>query len=387
MTDPLHNPGATEPGRPLTRSPLALSPMAQPPCPWLRCRPPWRARSLSAVLAGALALPLLGGCAARPPGAAAGRAVPAGQGLPMRPTPARLPVVTTILPITLFTRTVAGDCAEVTPLIPPASSPHAFQARPADLLALRRARVLVINGLGMEGFLERLIRAAENPTLLVIDANRDVTPLSLPAADHGDHGHDGEPHGRERGEGEARAGAPIRNPHSWLDPLRAVQQLETIRDGLIRADPACAAGYRRRAAAAITQLRQLDRDIAAQLAPYRGRSFVAFHDVAPYFAARYGLKAAFLVDVPEVNPSPRDLRRVAALVQNSQLRALLSEPQQGDRSFNALARDLGVRLSLFDPLETAEPGAPLDLSTYLRVMRRNTTDLRQAFGGPSPAAR
>lgn len=337
---------------------------------------PLRRWRRGALLLATLAMPLMGGCAALLPQATSPRQNAARhQGEPTRATEDKLPVVTTILPITLFTRTVAGDCAGVTPLIPPATSPHAFQARPADLLALRRARVLVINGLGMEGFLERLIRATDNPGLRVIDASGGITPLAQDSAAHDGHDH-----------GEAAAGTRTGNPHVWLDPLRAAQQLTTIRDGLIAADPGCAAGYRQRAAAAIAQLRQLDLEIAGQLQPYRGRSFVAFHDVAPYFAARYGLKANFLVDVPELNPSPRDLRRVAALVQRSQLRALLSEPQQGDRSFNALARDLGVRLSLFDPLETAEPGAALDLSTYLRVMRRNTTDLRQAFSEPSPAA-
>jgi zinc transport system substrate-binding protein len=107
---------------------------------------------------------------------------------------------------------------------------------------------------------------------------------------------------------------------------------------------------------------------------------VAVHDVAPYFAQRYGLRAVYLVDVPEVNPAPADLRRVAAEVKRSQLKALLSEPQEGQRSFNALARDLGVTISVFDPMETGTERAARDPSTYFKVMRRNVADLRQAFG-------
>jgi zinc/manganese transport system substrate-binding protein len=165
-----------------------------------------------------------------------------------------------------------------------------------------------------------------------------------------------------------------------LDPLRAVQQVETIRDGLIQADPSCAEGYRRNAAAFTAQLQQLNSEIAAQLQPYRGKTFVAFHDFAPYFADRYGLKAEYLVDVPEINPTPTDLQRVAAEVKSSQLQALLSEPQEGNRSFNALAKDLGVKVVVFDPMETATEEAARDPATYLKVMRRNGTDLRQAFG-------
>jgi zinc/manganese transport system substrate-binding protein len=272
-------------------------------------------------------------------------------------------VVTTFLPITLFTRAVAGDCATVTPLIPPNLGPHDFQAKPGDLTALRQARVLVKNGLEMEGFLDKLVASAGNPQLKVIDSSRGV--VTMETEDHGSApGHD---HGAV-------------NPHIWLDPLRAVQQVETIRDGLVKADPSCADGYRRNAAAYTAQLQQLNSDIAAQLKPYQGKTFVAFHDFAPYFAQRYGLKAEYLVDVPELNPSPADLQRVAAEVKRSQLNALLSEPQEGDRSFNALAKDLGVKVVVFDPLETATQEASRDPSTYLKLMRRNAADLRQAFG-------
>ena len=319
------------------------------------------------VVCGALLLAACGAPRQAPPDAAADKA---------------FKVVTTFLPITLFTRAVAGDCATVTPLIPASTGPHDFQARPGDLSALRQARVLVKNGLEMESFLDKLVASAGNPQLQVIDSSRGVATLDT---GHHDTEHHDDGHGEEQSNGAKHShghghdhGAT--NPHIWLDPLRAVQQVETIRDGLVKADPSCAEGYRRNAAASIAQLRQLHSEIAAQLKPYRGQTFVAFHDVAPYFAQRYGLKAEFLVDVPAVNPSPADLRRVAAQVRRSQLRALLSEPQQGSRSFNALARDLGVRVSVFDPLETAEAGAPLDVSTYLKVMRRNVSDLSQAFG-------
>lgn len=284
----------------------------------------------------------------------------------------RLQVVTTFLPITLFTRAVAGDCATVTPLIPAGTSPHDFQARPADVVTLRQAAVLVKNGLGMEGFLEKLIAAADNPRLQVVDSSAGVATLENPEA-AGGHGHS---HGHDHG----HAHGPV-NPHIWLDPLRAAQQVEAIRDGLVKADPGCADGYRRNAAAYGAALRRLQGELAGQLQPYRGKGFVAFHDVAPYFAERFGLRAAFLVDVPQLNPSPADLQRVAAVVKANNLQALLSEPQQERPVFSALARDLGVAISVFDPLETASPQASGDPDLYLSVMRRNAANLIQAFGG------
>ena len=292
----------------------------------------------------------------------------------------KVPVVTTFLPITLFTRAVAGECATVTPLIPPSTGPHDFQARPGDLAALRQARVLVKNGLEMESFLDKLVASAGNSKLAVIDSSRGIATIDSPEGEE-DHGHDhgsGHEHGHDHDHGHAHGAV---NPHIWLDPLRAVQQVETIRDGLIKADPSCADGYTRNAAAYIAELRQLNTELTNKLKPYAGKTFIAFHDFAPYFAQRYGLTAEFLVDVPEMNPSPADLQRVAAEVRKTQLKALLSEPQEGQRSFNTLAKDLGVKISVFDPLETGSLESSKDPGTYLRVMRRNTADLIQAFGG------
>ena len=278
----------------------------------------------------------------------------------------KLNVVSTFLPITLFTEAVAGECATVTSLIPPNLGPHDFQATPADISALSNASVLVKNGLGMEYFLDKLITSANNNSLQVVDTSRGVAVIR--SDDDQDEAKQGD---QEHGEV---------NPHIWLDPLRAVQQVENIRDGLVKADPDCADGYTKRAAAYASQLKGLNTTIATQLKPFRGQTFIAFHDFAPYFAERYGLKADFVVDVPEMNPTPADLQRVSKKVQQSQLKALLSEPQEGDRSFNALAEDLGVKVVTFDPLETGSEQASKLPDTYFKVMDKNVVSLIQTFG-------
>ena len=280
-----------------------------------------------------------------------------------------LQVVTTFLPITLLTRAVAGECAQVRALVPPAVGPHDFQARPGDLLALQEARVLVKNGLGVEAFLDPLIRAAANPQLRVVDSSRGVATLQ-------DHADAPDPHG----EGHSHSHGGV-NPHIWLDPLRAAQQVETIRAALAAADPGCAEGYGRRAIATTAKLQELHRTLALKLKPYQGKAFVSFHAVAPYFAERYGLKAVALVDVPEMNPTPADLQRVTAVVKANGIRALLREPQAEGPSFQALAKDLGLGIGTFDPLETGSEEASRDPATYVDTMARNAAQLVKAFGG------
>ena len=311
-------------------------------------------------------------------------------------------VLTSVAPVTLLTRAVAGDCAEVRPLLPPGAGPHGYESSPQDLLALRRARVLVINGLGLESFLDPLRRAAANRSLRVIDSSRGV-PVLAGLDDHGhDHGPQGAPdpgpqgrhdpdlrRGHDDGPKGARAHAPQAghahggeggpNPHIWLDPQRAERQVITIRDGLIGADPACAPTYRRQAAATVAQLRRLDGEIAALLRPYRGRTFVVFHDFAPYFAERYGLRAEHLVASPELAASPADLRRVSEAVRRSGIRVLLRPPGESSPVLENLARDLGIQVASFSPMETLTAAELADPDSYVRIQRGNAEALQRAF--------
>ncbi len=312
-----------------------------------------------------------------------------------------LTVMTTILPITQFTNAVVGDRAEVIPLMPTNVDPHDFQASPADVQALVNADVLVKNGLEMEFFLDDLIANAENPDLVVIDSSEGIAVLANEDGeghshgkddDHGhshdhDHGHshadDDHAHDDDHGHSQAEAGHHHHhhgeyNPHIWLDPKRAIQQVENIRDGMIAVDPEGEEIYTANAAAFIAELEALDADIAEKMAPFAGQSFVVFHDFAPYFAESYGLETEFLVDVPAVNPAPEDVKRVMDTVEASGLKTILTEPTAGDSAFDAIARDMGVEVGLFNPIEVGGPEA-VRPDYYLTTMRQNAANLATSF--------
>jgi zinc/manganese transport system substrate-binding protein len=169
------------------------------------------------------------------------------------------------------------------------------------------------------------------------------------------------------------------NPHIWLDPKRAVEQVENIRDGLIAVDPTGKETYSANAERYIQKLNALDQEIATVLTPYAGKEFVTYHDFAPYFAQRYALKAQFLVGVPEENPAPADVQRVIDSAKESDLKTLLTEPQAVGNPFDALAKDLKVQISNFDPMETSGPDG-VEPDYYLTVMRQNLKNLQTALG-------
>ncbi len=284
----------------------------------------------------------------------------------------RLIVVTTFVPITNFTQAVAGTRAEVIQLLPDNVGPHDYQAKPEDAGKLAKADVLVKNGLGMEDFLADLVKNAGQPTLRIIDSSQGVSTLETIALE-------GHRHGPQASTAGQNQGQP--NPHIYLDPKRALQQVMTIRDGLIAADPAGEVIYKANAAAYLARLNQLDRQFTAQLQPFAGKTFVTYHDFASYFAQSYRLKTQFLVDIPEQNPAPGDVQRVIGAVRQSDLKTLLTEPQAAAGQFSALARDLKIRVSTFDSLETSGPGGTQP-DYYLRMMAENVRNLVTAFSGP-----
>lgn len=286
-----------------------------------------------------------------------------------------LQVVTTFLPVTQFTKAVAGNRSEVSQLLPTNVGPHDYQAKPEDARKLASADVLVKNGLGIEDFLEDLVKNAGNANLKVIDSSQGVQTITAESIEGGAHDQD---HAHGANEEEAGHDHGEVDPHIWLDPKRAIRQVENIRDGLVAADPDGKEIYTANAAAYIQKLRELDTEATAMLQPYAGEKFVTFHDFALYFADSYNLKATFLVDVPEDNPSPEDVKRIMDTVEATNLKTLLAEPQGGQDAFAALAKDLNVQVSTFDPMGTGGPEA-LQPDYYLTKMRQNIKALVTAF--------
>lgn len=273
-----------------------------------------------------------------------------------------LQIVTTFLPIHLFTQAIVGDGGQVDILIDPGTEVHGYQATPEDAKTLTQANVLIKNGLGMEEFLENLIDNTGNTQLQQIDASQGIEVLE--EEEHGEHDH-GEEHHHHHEAG---------NPHVWLDPVLAQQQVANIRDGLIVADPDNADIYTINADAYIQQLQQLDNDFSQRLAPMRGCKFITFHDAFPYLAQRYGLQQEAIVEIPEDNITPRDIQRVQTATEQFQVKALITEPGIRDKRIEQISADLNLPLEAIDPLESGET----DPQYYFQVMRNNLAALERA---------
>lgn len=333
---------------------------------------------------------------------AAGCNQPIDPSMPGKPTVVpeteKLKIVTTFLPVYWFTKAVAGDKADIEILIPPGTDIHEYQATPANVKALAQADVLVKNGLGLEEFLKNTVKNAQNPLLIKVDASAKIQPLENQQSedepdDHsleqehseGDsHDHAGEEthsseksaqadkdstgtdHGHDHNEGP--------NPHVWVDPVLAKQQVEAIRDGLIEADPLNKQEYQANAASYIQQLEQLDQRFKNRLEKYPNCTFVTFHNAFPYLANRYQLKQVAVVNIPEGSLSPAEIQKTIDTVKQANVKAVFGEPGIDNKLLQNLSDELNLKLSTLDSLESG----PLDPQHYFKAMRNNLQTIESA---------
>jgi ABC-type Zn uptake system ZnuABC Zn-binding protein ZnuA len=268
-----------------------------------------------------------------------------------------LVVVTTSTVFADLVRNVGGDRVTVTSLVPAGADVHTYQAKPHDLRAVAASSLAILNGLGLDDWLEETISAASADLPIVRLA------VDLP--------------GVELLPGE-RPGT--QNPHLWLDVSYARLYAARIRDSLAAADPEGAATYEAEAAAFDARLADLDAWVRTQVEtiPAMDRQFVTFHDALPYFARAYGLTVVGVaVDAPGQDPSAGDIAALMDAIRDAGVKAIFSEDQFPTTLVDQIARETGatVEAGLFtdslggDPITSYEALIRWDVMQIVAALR------------------
>ena len=288
------------------------------------------------------------------------------------PQTGKLRILATFLPVHAHAAAIAGDRATVESLIAGDIGAHDFSPRPADMKRIAQADVLVFNGAGMEPWLDDLIKQAAKKDLKKVDLSTGITLLeSSTSLDDDDHHHNHDDH-----DDHAHCDHGEHNPHFWLDPILAIQQVETLRDAIIAADPEGSAIYQKNATEYIAELRALDADFQSIIAPLPSKKLVTFHDAFPYLAKRYGFEmVGYLSKFPERDPAPTELAALIDGIRERQVKVLFTEAGYEPALLQRVATDTGAKVSTLDTLEVGELGP----DAYLKGMKNNLEALRTAF--------
>jgi len=248
----------------------------------------------------------------------------------------RLQVVTTLFPLYDFARTIAGERADVTMLLPPGMEPHGFEPKPNDIIRISTSGLFVYTNRYMEPWAETILKGIDRRKLRVVDAGQGVDYLRVAAVDGHDHaGHDD--HG-------AAGHAGVMDPHVWLDFDNAARMVETILAGFVAADPANQAYYREQAAGLKGRLAALDQRYRAGLSDCATRVFLhGGHFTFGYLARRYGLEYRSLSGLSsESEPSAATMAAMVRQIRTSGVRYLFAEELLSPRLTETLAAEAGV---------------------------------------------
>jgi zinc/manganese transport system substrate-binding protein len=268
-------------------------------------------------------------------------------------------VVATFSILADLVRNVGGDAVDVASLVGANGDAHAYAPSPADAKRLAEAKLVLVNGLGFEGWIERLVKASGTKAA-VVTGSKGVKPRQM-----ADDGHD---HGKS-------------DPHAWQSVPNAKIYVANIRDALVKVNPNGKATYEANAAAYLAKLDALDNEIKSTVAaiPAERRKIITTHDAFGYFAAAYGMQFIAPQGVStESEVSARDVAKIIRQIKAQKIPAVFMENVTDQRLMNRIAEESGAKVGgklYSDAL--SEAGGPA--TTYLDMMHNNLKEFRAAL--------
>jgi zinc/manganese transport system substrate-binding protein len=278
----------------------------------------------------------------------------------------KIRVVATTTDLKALTEAVGGELVEVDALARGNQNAHDLEIRPSLMVKVRRADLLVMNGLELDQWAEVVVQGANNPKVIPgapgrVDASEGILVLEVP-------------HSRvDRSMGDVH---PAGNPHYTVDPGMAPAITANILQGLARVAPQHRAAFERNRQDFLRRLDQAMARWSASLAPFKGAKVIVDHNMWPYFLTRFGLvQAGSVEERPGIPPTPGHLSKLIAQIREEKIRIILTVPW-GDRQLaERVAQEAGAKTVLV----ASAVGAVRGTDTYLDAIDYNVKALVQGL--------
>jgi zinc transport system substrate-binding protein len=227
---------------------------------------------------------------------------------------------------------------------------HDYQLTPADLKTLEKADAFVVNGAGMESFLDKVVKQQEN--LKIIDASKEIDLLKDGTED---------------------------NPHVWVSITNAIKQVRNIEEQLIADDPKHADQYKENADVYAAKLENLKQEMHAAIDPLPNKNIVTFHEAFPYFAKEFNLNIVAVIErEPGSDPTPKDIEETVDKVKSLNVKALFAEPQYPEGAAQTISQESGAKVYTLDPVVTGDTDENA-ADAYINAMKKNAQVLKEAL--------
>lgn len=274
-------------------------------------------------------------------------------------TSTKLNVIATFYPLYDFAQNVGGDKITVTILVPETVDVHDFEPTPSSISAVSIADVLIYNGVGLEPWIDDIVSASDNPNIIQVDTSQGIT--LLPVAQ------------------QFQNGNQTLDPHIWLNPVNAEQQVRNILQGLIQADPADSQYFTQNADVYIAKLEALNQEAINATTGTATNRFVTFHEAFAYFANQYNITQVPILGPFEEEPSANDIQNVIDVIHQYGLRYVGYESLENSAISQSISTQTNASLIEMNPIEglTDEQKAAGD--NYITLMQQNIENIHLAL--------
>lgn len=279
----------------------------------------------------------------------------------------KLQIVTSFYPMYDFTQNVAGDNAEVSVLMKAGTEPHDYEPSAKDIAKIADSDVFVYNSKEMETWVSSVLTNIDTKKTVVVDASQGIDLLE------GNHSDD-------ETEAEHEGHSHAHDPHIWLDPVLAQKQVDTIKEGIIKADTKNKETYEKNALAYKEKLAALNEKFEMGLKNAENRTFVTQHAAFAYLANRYDLEQVAIAGLsPDQEPSPAKLAELNDFIKENNIKIIYFAETASPKIAKTVANETGAKLEVLSPIEGITQEEQEKGVAYIKVMEKNLEALEKAI--------
>jgi len=271
----------------------------------------------------------------------------------------QLKVLATFYPLYDFAQNVGGDKVNVSILVPETVDVHEFEPTPSSIADVASANVLVYNGAGLESWIQSIISASGNTKLIQVDTSQGIQLLPVPA--------------------EFQKNNQTIDPHIWLNPLNAKQQVNNILQGLIKADPADTQYFTQNAQAYEAKLDTLNSLAINTTTNTATKYFITFHEAFAYFAQQYNVTQIPIAGPFEEEPTPSDIQNVITAIQQYHLLYVGYESLENPAISQSISSQTNATLINMNPIEGLTTQEKAAGDNYISLMQQDITNIGLAL--------
>lgn len=268
-----------------------------------------------------------------------------------------------------FAGKIGGNKVNLKNLLPAGADPHSWEPSPKDIVSIEKADILIYNGAGMEGWIDKVLGSISNKKLVTVETSKDIKLLEVKdslVSEHNDKHSDEHEH--------------FQDPHVWLDPMKAKIQIRAITDTFIEVDPSNKDYYEKNYEHYVKELEKLDDEYREAVSSFKSKDIIVTHEAFGYLCDAYGLNQIAISGLDtETEPTSARMIDVAKFAKDNNVKVIFFDKMVSPKVADAIAKSAEAKTEVLNPIASLSTDDIKAGKDYFSVMRENLEALRKAL--------